>query len=616
MKKLLSYIPIIILLLIILLVPIAKYNDPTQHVSFSTFIQQLDAKTIKSVEINSDNIVYFDANQLRHITVAPENYIGYIEKLNETSTNYTIDKGISLSKAFWWIVFPIFVLGGSAILYMLYMLFKIGRSQNNLRGNYDEPLGLSNNSNDMQTSSKNYGININAATKEQRVIKFHDIAGNHEVKKELQTTVDFLKNPGKYKDMGAELPKGCILYGPPGTGKTLFARAVAGESDVPFFYCSASEFVEVYVGVGASRVRDIFAKAKAHAPAVLFIDELDAIGKNRSSGRDSERDQTINQLLVEMDGFDRGSPDKQVMVIAATNRFDTLDPALIRPGRFDKHINVDLPNRAERKLIFDLHLNNLPKISGDIDIDRLSKKCIGFSGADIRNTVNEAAIMTVTEELESVNNEMMDRAIDRVSHGTEEKSKMSTDINELKNTAYHESGHAILALLLQKHLEIDKVSIIPRSKTLGFVSFLSDDSNNRTKKQLLNEICILYGGRVGEELLAGEDNYTTGAYSDIKMATATIRNMVERFGMGPLILAYDEDHMVSESDVETMSDWSQKIAQEQYTRAQTLLDEHRTDFEYLAEKLLEKETILGDELNEMMSDRLGQQNQLIEEGTL
>lgn len=595
MKKYLSWVPILLIVSIIILIPFSKISTDVEQRSYSHFIQSIDDDKVKSVKIGDEYIRYKTEKKV-FITNPPARYDGHIERLNDKKIPYEISNDMSLGQLVWSLIIPIFIF---CTLFLVFLVYRLYKAHNTYERMQEGGSGIGDpGAPQLGGGTKDIRSNISIATPDDRKIKFDDVAGSEEVKKELQVSVDFLKNPKKYHDMGAEMPKGLILHGPPGTGKTLLAKAVAGESEVPFLYCSASEFVEVYVGVGASRVREIFEKARAHAPSVLFIDEIDAIGKNRSSGRDSERDQTLNQILVEMDGFSKRGKD--VMVIAATNRFDTLDPALVRPGRFDKHLDVPLPTREEREKIFNLHIKNLPRVA-KVDVQRLSKKCIGFSGADIRNVVNEASIMAVVNGCNEVNNEHMDRAVDRVSYGTENKSKMTRDENELRNTAYHESGHAVIAMELFDHCEVDKVTIIPRSNALGFVSFIGDDDKSKTKNDYLNEICVLYGGRVAEEMLSGDDDFTAGAYSDIKMGTNIIRAMIEHYGMGPNLLSYDpEKHLMSDSDIETISNWTRGVSEEQHNRAKEILKNNWNKVVHLANILLEKETIYGDELESIL----------------
>jgi len=437
---------------------------------------------------------------------------------------------------------------------------------------------------------------------EQSDVKFDDIAGNEEAKEELEQIVDFLKSNKKYKKMGANLPKGAILYGPSGTGKTMFAKAIAGESGVPFMYVSGSEFVEMYVGVGAARVRDMFAKAREASPCVVFIDEIDAVGKKRSnSDKNSERDQTLNQILVEMDGFNSLGSD--VIVIGATNRLETLDDALLRPGRFDKHVSVDLPDREGRFKILDLSLKKLPLLEDNINVERLSKKTVGFSGADLVNVVNESALLAVKDDLKKIDQDCLERAIEKVAYGSEKKSRKQ-DEKELENTAWHESGHALLGLILDNNAKIDKITIIPRTKSLGHVSFLSEEKHS-TKSQLLNSICISLGGRVGEEMLAGD--YTPGASSDIRSATRTARNMVTKWGMsslGMLNLNNMEEgwktHELSDDMLEKVDKEIRGIVDGQYDRAKKLLDMNKESLKNLSELLLDKETLTGEEVEKLL----------------
>lgn len=604
MKKYLSYLPIILLLAILILTPISSFYSKTESETFSHFISKIEAGKVTNTTIYDEYVEYETKDKRKFRATPPTGYTNHIDKLNEAGVNYAISKSMSAGELFWLIVIPIIVFSLIAIVWAVYRIYKgVVSYRHTPPGAPNGEMGDMGPFGGQNPNMPDTRAHLGAVAKGSVNVRFNDIAGCHEIKEELKTSVDFLKNPKKYHEMGAEMPKGLILYGPPGTGKTLFARAIAGEADVPFFHCSASEFVEVYVGVGAQRVREIFEKARAHAPAVLFIDELDAIGKKRSSGRDSERDQTLNQILVEMDGFEAS---KDVMVVAATNRYELLDDALIRPGRFDRHLEVPLPNYDERVQIFNLHTDKLPKRATDIDLGRIAKKCVGFSGAQIKNSVNEASINAVLDQSPVVTQKHLDKGVDRIMYGTENKSKMNENLDELKNTAYHEAGHAILAMALDSKSEIDKITIIPRSKALGFVSFLDDGKQSVTRQDYLNKVCVCYGGRVGEEILLGEGNYTAGASMDIAYATWYIRSMVEKWGMGPFKLECDSNkYDLSEAEVETISSWVQATSEEQFLRAKNILEKNLDNVKFLAETLLDRETIYGDDLEDIMgTDRM------------
>ena len=434
-------------------------------------------------------------------------------------------------------------------------------------------------------------------------ILFKDVAGAEEEKEELQETVDFLKNPKKYKDIGAKIPRGTLLVGPPGTGKTMLARAVAGESNVPFLSISGSEFVEMFVGVGASRVRDLFANAKKIAPAIIFIDEIDAIGKKRGPGQGwghDEREQTLNQILTEMDGFDN---DTNVIVIGATNRSDVLDKALLRPGRFDRKITVNLPNQIDREKIFAVHAEN-KKIEKDVDFKALAASTVWFSGADLWNVMNEAAIITARHSEKKISAKRLQEAFERIVMGLQKKS-LVMNTEERKITSYHEVGHALLGKLLPHSDPVHKVSITPRWGALGVTWFMPErDAVLTSKAKFLDELCVLYGGRASEEIFFWKDMITTWASNDIERATAIARNMVMRYGMydeigqenfagergmGNYTWAEWERPLVSEATQKSIDSKVRDILKEQYERAIQMIQDNKKLHAKISEDLLEKE---------------------------
>ena len=442
-------------------------------------------------------------------------------------------------------------------------------------------------------------------------ITFKDVAGIEEAKDELIEIVDFLKNPGKYTKLGGRIPKGVLLVGPPGTGKTLLARSIAGEAGVPFFTISGSDFVEMFVGVGASRVRDLFAQAKKNAPCIIFIDELDAVGRHRGAGLGGghdEREQTLNQLLVEMDGF---KTNEGVILIAATNRPDVLDPALLRPGRFDRQVVVDLPDVRGREAILKVHTKKTP-IEDDVDFSKLAKGTPGFSGADLENMINEAALIAAKKDREKLTNEDFEDAKDKVYMGLERKSKVFTD-EEKKTTAYHESGHAIVARFLPHTDAVNKVTIIPRGRAAGVTWFLPEESTFKYKDQLQSEIAVAMGGRVAEELVF--NRISTGASNDIKSATDLAEKMVRLWGMdeeiGPLAYANKDEQVFLGKDISKSKEYSeataqkidaaiQKMVKNAYQKAKDVLKKEEKILHKLSEQLLIKETITGFELDEII----------------
>jgi cell division protease FtsH len=458
-------------------------------------------------------------------------------------------------------------------------------------------------------------------------VTFADVAGLEEAKIELKEIVDFLKNPKKYTDLGGKIPRGALLVGPPGTGKTLLAKAVAGEANVPFFSLSGSDFVEMFVGVGASRVRDLFAQAKQKAPCIVFIDEIDAVGRSRSKNpawtSNDERENTLNQLLTEMDGF---APNTGIIVLAATNRADILDRALLRAGRFDRQIHVELPDLKERLEIFKVHMRPL-KLANDIDVEFLAKQTPGFSGADIANVCNEAALIAARKNKTSIEKQDFLDAIDRIIGGLEKRNKIISKL-EKKTIAYHEAGHATVSWLLEHANPLVKVTIIPRGKALGAAWYLPEERQITTTEQLYDEMCATLGGRAAEEVIFGK--VSTGALNDLERVTKQAYAMVAYFGMSPKIgniSYYDSSGQseftfskpYSEKTAELIDEEAKKIVEAQYQRAKEILRENKEGLDQLAQRLLEKEVIFSEDLERIFGKRKGgvpeEQQLLIENGT-
>jgi cell division protease FtsH len=443
-------------------------------------------------------------------------------------------------------------------------------------------------------------------------VTFNDVAGIDEAKDELEEIVSFLKDPKKFSRLGGRIPKGVLLVGSPGTGKTLLARAIAGEAGVPFFSISGSDFVEMFVGVGASRVRDLFVQGKKNAPCIIFIDEIDAVGRHRGAGMGGghdEREQTLNQLLVEMDGFES---NEGVILIAATNRPDVLDPALLRPGRFDRQVVVPRPDVRGRLKILQVHARKVP-LAKDVDLEILAKGTPGFSGADLENLINEAALLAARANKNEVSGHDLEAAKDKVMMGTERRSMVITE-EEKKVTAYHEAGHALVAMFIPGADPVHKVSIIPRGRAMGVTMYLPvEEKYNETKNGLYTRICTLLGGRVAEELMF--DSVTTGASNDLERATLIARKMVCEWGMsdrlGPLafgekegevFLGRDFGHVknYSEATAVAIDEEIRRIVEESYRRTRTILDENRSALIKVSEALLERENLDGSEINEMV----------------
>lgn len=478
------------------------------------------------------------------------------------------------------IVLPMLVIGG-----LLVFMFRQAQGQNN------QALGFG------KSRARLYG-------NEKSKVVFDEIAGNDEAKQDLAEVVDFLKHPKKFLEVGAKIPKGVLLVGPPGTGKTLLARAVAGEAEVPFFSISGSEFVEMFVGVGASRVRDLFEKAKKNAPCIIFIDEIDAVGRRRGSGMGGghdEREQTLNQILVEMDGFETGT---NVIVLAATNRSDVLDPALLRPGRFDRRVNISLPERKDREAILKVHFKNKPA-DDTVDLDKLAAKTAGSSGADLANIANEAAIIAARHNRKTINNSDVTEAFEKVAIGPERKAKVMSD-HEKEMTAYHEAGHALVGHVLPDSDPVHKVTIIPRGGTGGVTWFIPPEDKSYTSLVEFKDVLArALGGRIAEEVMYGKDKVTTGAGSDLRKATEIARDMVLEQGMSEAFrdqvfhedsggLMFDKmthERPYSDETAAMIDQEVAKLMKEAAERARVVIKANKNYLKVLADKLLEEETI-------------------------
>jgi cell division protease FtsH len=577
----------------------------TQDISYSNFLNKVKAGQIESVQIDNDVLIAKPVNKIDVTTIKnqqpveiqyrvmlPLNDFSLYQKLEAKNVDIKVKKPSDSSQMFTILstILPLLLIIGFVVL--MAKTLQSGGSQAMSFGKSKAKLLL---------DSK---VKIN----------FKDVAGIDEEKQELEEIVDFLKNGEKYIKLGAKIPKGVLLVGVPGTGKTLMAKAVAGEAGVPFFSISGSDFVEMFVGVGASRVRDLFEQAKKHQPCIIFIDEIDAVGRQRGAGLGGghdEREQTLNQLLVEMDGFDENT---NIIVIAATNRPDILDNALLRPGRFDRQIVVHRPDILGREQILTVHAKNKP-LAEECDLKILAKRTPGFTGADLQNLLNEAALLAARDNQDKISMKYLEEAIDKVMAGPEKKSRIISD-EEKENTAYHEVGHALLAKLLKNTDPLHKVSIIPRGMALGVTMTLPEKDHLTLKKsQLLDRITMFLGGRVAEEIVYGADNITTGAQNDLEKVTATARNMVTTYGMsykmGNMAYGKSQEHVFMGRDFGHSKDYSEEIAadidrevkkivDDRYSLAKELLLANRDMLEVIAKELLERETLDEAEFEEIM----------------
>ena len=571
-------------------------TDPAT-VSYSDFMSQVVNGNVGEVLIHNDNRTIDaklkDGSKLHTTALLTDKTVDDISKHAKVTVEPTDN-----STALWrivldWVPFLIFI--GLLVYFMRQMqagaggrgAMSFGRSRARLQG------------------------------EDQVKITFADVAGVDEAKDEVQELVEFLRDPSKFQKLGGRIPRGVLMVGSPGTGKTLLAKAIAGEAKVPFFTISGSDFVEMFVGVGASRVRDMFEQAKKHAPCIIFIDEIDAVGRHRGAGLGGghdEREQTLNQLLVEMDGFEG---NEGVIVIAATNRPDVLDPALLRPGRFDRQVVVPLPDLRGREQILKVHMRKVP-LSADVDPTVIARGCPGFSGADLANLVNEAALFAARNNSRDVTMDHFERARDKIMMGSERRSMLMSE-DEKKLTAYHEAGHAIVGRLVPEHDPVHKVTIIPRGRALGVTLFLPEaDRYSHSKTFLESRLASLYGGRVAEELIFGDDKVTTGASNDIQRATALARDMATKYGLspelGPMTYAEDEDEVflgrsvtqhkhVSEETARKIDEVVRSVIDTAYQRARELLTANIDKLHTMAQTLLQYETIDSEQIGAIMEGR-------------
>jgi len=583
--------------LLVIFIAITAYDyfsikpQPVEETSYSQFLEMVDKGEVTKVTLvkNSIKITKKDGGELT--TIAPDEPIG-----DENLVGKLEAKGVEIiaqnpKDPPWWMTFlssllPIAILIGAWYFIIMQTqgggskVMSFGKSRAKLMGG------------------------------DKVKVTFNDVAGADEAKEELQEVVEFLKHPKKFNDLGARIPKGVLLFGPPGTGKTLLAKAVAGEAGVAFFSISGSDFVEMFVGVGASRVRDLFSQAKKNSPCIIFIDEIDAVGRQRGAnvgGGHDEREQTLNQLLVEMDGF---APNEGIIIIAATNRPDILDQALLRPGRFDRQIVVDKPDVTGRIAILKVHTKGKP-IAKDADLDILARRTPGFTGADLANLVNEAALLAARRNKHEINMTELEESIERVMAGPERKSKVMSE-DEKKLTAYHEGGHALVGMMLKHADPVHKVTIIPRGRAGGYTLMLpKEDRSYATRSELLDRLKVSMGGRVAEEIVLNE--ISTGASQDIQQASRIVRAMIMQYGMSTVLgpVAYGGDPAQQYYFGQSQKNYSEEVAgeidkeihkymEEAYESCRTIINENRDKLDKIAQALLDKETLTAQELKDIV----------------
>ncbi len=598
-KGLLPYVFLLTFIIICLLI-FNKYNTKVNEFSYDELTKYLVEEKIEEIKIIpktrtntyevTGRLKEYDENEsfIIYLPISDE----FIKKITEAEENQSFKLEIKNDpEASEWLALLVDIVPLAILTFALFWLFTRQIGGNN--------------------KSMDFGKSRAKLLEEGIKTNFKDVAGLTEEKEEVKELIDFLKNPKKFQAMGARIPKGILLVGPPGTGKTLLARAVAGEAKVPFYYISGSDFVELFVGIGASRVRDMFKQAKLNAPCLIFIDEIDAVGRQRGTGLGGghdEREQTLNQLLTEMDGF---GPHEGIIVIAATNRPDVLDPALLRPGRFDRQVTVGLPDKNARLEILKVHARN-KKFDENITLENLAKRTPGFSGADLENLLNEAALLTVRRNKKAITMNEIDEATDRVIMGPAKVTKKYTE-KEKRLVAYHEAGHAVVGLKLEGANDVQKITIIPRGQAGGYTLMTpKEETFNYTKEELLESICGLLGGRVAEEVEFNE--ITTGAHDDFKKATKIARSMVTEYGMsklGPMMLEeptentflgrdYTKNRNVSDIVAHEIDEEMRNIINECYAKTKKILKENKKLLDLIANTLLEEETITKEQIDSLV----------------
>ena len=587
-KNVLFYL-LIIMVIIWMFDFYGEKNAKPADISYTSFMQHVQQDEIKQVTI-VDNVISGKLKNGKDFSTVAPNDSKMVEKLEAKNVDI---KAELPPQPPWWMSILTSLLPMLIIVGLWFMLMNQGGAGGGKVMNFGK------------SRARRYD-------EDKMKVTFKDVAGAEEAKQELEEVVEFLKHPQKYNDLGAKIPKGVLLYGPPGTGKTLLAKAVAGEAGVPFFSISGSDFVEMFVGVGASRVRDLFDQAKKNAPCIVFIDEIDAVGRQRGAGLGGghdEREQTLNQLLVEMDGF---SANEGIIMIAATNRPDILDPALLRPGRFDRQIVVDRPDIKGRTAILGVHVKGKP-MGDDVNLDVIAQRTPGFTGADLSNLVNEAALLTARKDKKVINMPEMEEAAERVIMGPERKSRVISD-KEKRLTAYHEGGHTIVGMLLEHTDPVHKVTIIPRGRAGGYtLSLPKEDKYYATRSEMLDELKVLLGGRVAEALVLKE--ISSGASNDLQRATQLARQMICEYGMsdniGPVTFGHRQDQVFLGRDIARDKDYSEEVAAEidkevrsfmedAYAATEKLLSDNIDKLHVIAKALMEKETLDEEEINQLV----------------
>ena len=569
-----------------------KHNSISREISFSDFVNQVETGNVHEVVISGNSVAGHFKNNNREFTTYVASLSNVVQKLEDNKVQITV-KPSDNEPTFW----SSLLINGLPILLFIGVWIYMSRRMGT--GGTGGAMGFG------KSKAK-------LLTEEDVKVKFDDVAGVDEAKEDLQEIVEFLEAPEKFHKLGGKIPRGVLLVGPPGTGKTLLAKAVAGEAGVPFFSISGSDFVEMFVGVGASRVRDMFEQAKKNAPCIIFVDEIDAVGRNRGvgmGGGNDEREQTLNQLLVEMDGFNE---NEGIIIIAATNRVDVLDPALLRPGRFDRQITVSNPDITGREKILKVHSRKVP-LGPDVDLKVIARGTPGFSGADLANLVNESALLAARRSKRIVTKQEFEDARDKILMGAERRTLVMTE-DEKKMTAYHEGGHALVSLNMKGSIPIHKATIIPRGRALGMVQSLPErDQVSQTYEQMIAMLAMAMGGRVAEEIIFGQDKVSSGAMGDIQQATKLAKSMVMQMGFSRKLgnVSYKDPHeqsyFGSDNSEETkriIDDEVKRFVQEGYETAKRILVKKRNQLDILANALIEYETLSGEEIVDVLDGKV------------